>query len=263
MTEVALMETELLLLQHLLDGDNFGVGYDQFHNKDINAAQFRSDDRGQLYRTKVVERAKEGGRLSELRFKVAVNPDETDREIKVVVNREGFIRSRQNGQPDLVDRFVGNLAVINEYEEMLTPLDTRIDEYLSDKDVAWGKDRTQIRMEVNRAFKKLVDDYFESTDYSEDERAVYEAIVANIGIKIAKLDLYSDDYNDFSDYNGSEINYLGRVREFFNDYLRIVEERAGIDFDHVAGHLHYVLTREDEYDSLIGLLEYVEGEYGL
>ncbi|KAA9410724.1 hypothetical protein EGO51_13235 [Haloarcula hispanica] len=263
--EFNLKETELLMLQHLLGGDNFGAGYDSFRNKDINAAQFKSDEEGELYRTTMVERAQEGGELSELHFRLEVGSEgnNEDRKIKVVAHREGYFRSRQNGPPELVDRFVGNLAIVNEYREKLTPLNELMEDYIHKKSLSLGGSREQIKMQTVRAFRQLVDEHFTSIDYTSEERSVYVAITANVGLSLATLDLTDDRYPSISGFDGNTIDYNGKISEFFKDYLVLSEGVAKPDFDLVAGHLHNILTNSQDFDSLIEVLEYIEETYDI
>ena len=264
--EIELEETELLLLQHLLGGDNFGAGYDDFRNKNINAAQFKANHRGDLYRTTVVERAQEGGRLSELRFRIevpSIRDDDPDREINVVANREGFFRSRQKGPHTLLDQFIGNLAIVKEYRDKLTPLDNLLEEYIEQKTLSIGQSRKNQLMTINRAFKKLIDDHLNGLEYESEEIEIYKAIVANTGIALSNLSLRDEQYPDIGDFDGETLDYRGCISEFFEVYAVHVNGMARPDFDLLAGHLYYILNREDEYNTPTELLEYIESTYDI
>lgn len=262
--EIELKETELLVLQHLLGGDNFGATYDDFRNKNIDAAQFRADERGNLYRTAMVEHAQEGGRLSELHFLIEIPKKHTDREIKVVAHREGYFRSREKGPHTLLDQFIGNLAIVMEYRDKLVPLDERLEEYIDAKSLSIGQTRTGELLEMNRAFDELVSEDFSAIDYDEGDISVYKSIIANIGIELCKLNLRNDDYPDIDGFDGNMIDYQGgKISEFFEEYAVRVEGLARPDFDQLAGHLYYILNREDEYGTLTGMLEYIENTYDI
>jgi len=261
--EIELKETELLVLQNLLGGDNFGASFDDFRNKNIDAAQFRADERGHLYRTAMVEQAQEGGRLSELHFLIEVPPKHTDREIKVVAHREGYFRSRQKGPHVLLDQFIGNLAIVMEYRDKLVPLDERLEKYIEAKSLSIGETRRGELMEVNRAFKDLIAENFNAFDFEEGDMEVYKSIIANVGIELYKLNLRDDEYPDISDFDGGNIDHHGKISEFFEVYSVRVEGYVRPDFDLLAGHLYYIMNRRDDYDSLTGMLEFVEDTYDI
>lgn len=263
--EIELKETELLLLQHLLGGDNFGAGYDDFRNKNINAAQFKANHRGDLYRTTVVERAQEGGRLSELHFRIEVpsRHDDPDREINVVANREGFFRSRQKGPHTLLDQFIGNLAIVREYRDKLIPLDELLEDYIEQKTLSIGQTRKNEVMTINRAFKELVDEHLNGLEYDAEEIEIYKAIVANTGIALSSLPLRNDEYPDIGEFDGSRLDYRRKISEFFEVYAVRVEGNTRPDFDLLAGHLYYILNKPDEYDAPTELLEFIESTYDI
>lgn len=264
--EIELKETELLLLQHLLGGDNFGAGYDDFRNKNINAAQFKANHRGDLYRTTVVERAQEGGRLSELHFRIEVpstRHEDPDREINVVANREGFFRSRQKGPHTLLDQFIGNLAIVKEYRDKLVPLDELLEDYIEQKTLSIGQSRKNEVMTINRAFKELIDEHLNGLDYESEEIEIYKAIIANTGIALSSLPLRNEEYPNIGEFNGGNLDHRGRISEFFETYAVRVEGSVRPDFDLLAGHLHNILNRQDEYDSPTELLEYIESTYAI
>lgn len=264
--EIELKETELLLLQHLLDGDNFGAGYDDFRNKNINAAQFKANLRGDLYRTTVVEQAQEGGRLSELHFSIEVpstTDDDPDREINVVANRDGFFRSRQKGPHTLLDQFIGNLAIVKEYRNKLVPLDELLEEYIEQKTLTIGQSRKNRLMNINRAFKRLIDDHLNGLDYESEEIEIYRAIIANTGIALSGIPLRDDQYPDIGEFDGNNLDYRGNISEFFEVYAVHVNGNARPDFDLLAGHLYNILNKEDEYSTPTELLEYIESTYDI
>lgn len=263
--EIELKETELLLLQHLLGGDNFGAGYDDFRNKNINAAQFKTNQRGDLYRTTVVERAQEGGRLSELRFRIEVpsGQDDPDKQINVVANREGFFRSRQKGPHTLLDKFIGNLAIVKEYRDRLVPLDELLEDYIEQKTLSIGQTRKGEIMKINRAFKDLVDEHLNGIEYDAEEIEIYKSIVANTGIELSALPLRNDEYPDIGEFDGSHLDQRRKVSEFFEVYAVRVEGNARPDFDLLAGHLYNILNKPDKYDTPTELLEFIESTYDI
>lgn len=263
--EIKLQETELLVLQHLLDGENFGMGYDDFKNKDIDYAAFQAPDRGRLYRTEVVNRAREGGRLSELEFRIEVETSDSspDRQINAVVDREGIFRSRQNGPAELANRFIANLEIVKKYRDKLTPLNTLLDDYVSSKSLMVGPTQDQIFNQTSRSFGDLVENRFTAIDHEDREREVYKSIVANIGIELSKLPLRNNRYPDIEDYDGSNMDYNGQISDFFEVYATRVEGADRPDFDLLAGHLHHVLRSSDEYNSLPEMLDFVERTYDI
>ena len=263
--EIELRETELIVMQHLLGGDNFGAGYDEFRNKNLNAAQFKTDRRGNIYRTAVVETAQAGGRLAELRFRIEAPTEDEDskRQIKVVTNRDGFFRSRQRAQDELLDQFFGNLAIVLGYRDKLVPLDKRLDDYIEYKNFGMGESRRRLLMEVDRAFKNLIKQNFNAMEFDKGEIEVYMSIIANAGIELSKIDLTDDELPSVTGFDGDNIDYFGKVSDFFETYAAYVEDGFRPDFDLLAGHLHHILTYSDGYDSLTGMLTYIENTYDI
>jgi hypothetical protein len=265
--EIELKETELLLMQHLLGGENFGAGYDDFRNKGLSAAQFQAEHRGNMYTTDVVGRAAEGGRLNELNFSIELPLDEEDesaREIDITAYRDGYFRSDNNTPTKLVDRFFGNLAIILQYRNKLTPLNQLLDNYIEEKSFGLDAGRDTERMKKSRAFENLIKDKFSAFEVNESEIAVYQSIIANVGIELCKLNLADDEYPNITGFDGDSIDYNGGdISEFFNVYATFVEDGYRPDFDLVAGHLYHIMTNSDEYNSLNGMLNYIEDTYDI
>lgn len=270
--ELDLGEIEMLMLQHLMEGDNFGVGFENFQSRDMDAAQFQADERGSVYRTRLVSQARSDGDLTELTFKV--ESEEDDRELKVVVGNDGFIRSRQRGTPSLVANFVGNVEIVREYRDFLEPLNSLISDYIHEKpDAELDGGREATVQETKRGFNKLIrsDRYDSSQDYTEEEMRVFESLIANVGLEFCSLNLSDDEYPDMSESDAAaEIDYLGKVSEFYEDYRSIADKATRPDWDSLAPHIDYVLrayadpdTGGEELDNLVDLIQWVETEYGL
>lgn len=260
------------MLQHLMEGDNFGVGFENFQNRDMEAAQFKSDERGSVYRTRLVSQARSDGDLAELTFKVESKED--DRELKVVVGNSGFIRSRQRGNPSLVSEFVGNVEIVREYRGFLKSLDSRISEYIHEKpDSELDEGRESTIQETKRGFNKLIRDnrYDADREYTEEELRVFEALIANIGLEFCKLNLSDEEYPDLSHFDAADdIDHLGKVSEFYKDYRIIVETETRPDWEILGAHIDYVLrayadsdTGGEELANLVDLIQWVEAKYGL
>jgi hypothetical protein len=271
-SELELREIEMLMLQHLMEGENFGVGFENFQNRDMEAAQFKSDERGSVYRTRLVSQARSDGDLAELVFKM--ESEEDDRELKVVVGNSGFIRSRQRGNPSLVSEFVGNVEIIREYRGFLESLDSRISKYIHEKpDSELDEGRESTIQETKRGFNKLIRDsrYDSDREYTEEELRVFEALIANIGLEFCELNLSSDEYPDLSHFGAADdIDHLGKVSEFYEDYRVIVGKATRPNWDTLGAHIDYLLrvytdadTGGEELTNLVDLIQWVENEYGL
>lgn len=263
--EIELKETELVVLQNLLGGDNFGAGYDDFSNKNMNIAQFKAQQRGNVFQTALVEKAIDDGRLSRLDFRIEAdeNDDNSERQIKVVADREGYFRSRQKAPDELLDRFFGNLAIVLEYRDKLVPIDKHIDKYIENLSLGMGKTRRSVDLETNRAFKELIKNDFTAIDYEQSDILVYKSIISNTGIALCDLNLGSDDYPNLTLIDGGDINYQNRIEDFFEVYSINVGSGVRPDFDLLATHLNYILTYSDGYDSLTEMLAFIEDTYGI
>lgn len=270
--EIELEETELIVLQNLLGGDNFGAGFDDFNNRNMNLAQFRAKQRGNVYRTTMVDQAREDGRLARLHFRIDVfenrdensEDDDSARQIKVVVDRNGYFRSRQRAPDELLDRFFGNLAIVLEYRDKLVPINQHIDKYVDNLNIGMGETRNGVRSETQRAFQQLIRKQLTVLDFEKDDIPVYSSIIVNTGIKLLDVDLNSDDFPNITGFDGSNIDYQdGRISDFFEVYGVNIGDGFRPDFDLLAGHLNHILSYSDGYDSLTGMLEFVENTYDI
>jgi hypothetical protein len=262
--ELELKETELVAMQYLLEGENFGASYDEFRDKNLNDAQFRADQQANMYIHDAVQRATEGGRLAEINFSVGV-PSQSDdgREVDVIAYRDGHFRSSNNTPNEVVDEFFGNLAIVLQYRDKLIPLGERLEDYIEEVSAGMSQTRKREVMMIDRAFTQLIDNHFTAIDYDEEERDLYKSIIANVGIELSKIDLSDDDLPDMSDFDGDNLNYQSKIKDFFENYAAYVEGGYRPNFDLLAGHLNHIMTNSDECDSLTGLLSYVEDRYDI
>ncbi|WP_254545822.1 hypothetical protein [Halomarina pelagica] len=196
-------------------------------------------------------------------IKLPLDDDAISREVDIVAYRDGYFRSSNNTPDELLDRIFGNLAIILQYRDKLTPFSELLEDYIGVKSLGIGETKRRERMRTNRAFKKLVQNHFTAVDFDESEIEVCMALIANIGIELCKIDLTQEDLPEIAGFDGDNIDYKGKISDFFAAYATLVEDGFRPDFDQVAGHLYHIMTASDEYDTLTEMLRYVEETYDI
>lgn len=257
-----LKETELLLMQNLMDGDNSGLDFGGFLDKNLKTAKYRGDRNETLSRSPVLSPAREQGTITQARFYHMYDDGTGPRPVQVRVYHDGHISSSKPTKPDFVDTVTEHFLTVFKYRDYIQPLDELISEFIDDRfrdELYSGED--SYRSNKMQAFGSLVDQYINSNSFDESERPVFEATFANIGIELSQLDLTSDEYpevEEASDRPEKETD----LKEFFENYSDYVLKSTQPDFDNLWMHLEYVINRQS-HDSPIDIIETAIEEYAL
>jgi hypothetical protein len=175
----------------------------------------------------------------------------------VAVDRDGSMSSRENGVSSLLDRVNGAIDTILSYEDLLVPLSARIDRYAHKKSSA-NSSVQALFLGITRDFKLLTRDYFPNA--SDEEEIIYQSIAANIGIELCRIRRLEDDkFPDAPDIDTNELKYEGKIAEFFVDFRNYVDQDARPDYDQIAKHLHYILSKD--YENPVEMMDRFENEY--
>jgi hypothetical protein len=259
--ELSLRETELLLLQNLMRGDNSGLDYEEFRDSNVNTARYRGDRAESLYGSPILEPAREEGRITQVRFYVDYNDGTIEKPVQVRAYSDGHISTTKPTQEDFLNELEQHLAAIREHREFLDPLDDLIDEYVYQAFRGSFASPEDIHRErVNRAFRNLVSDYFDEDDYQDEERHIFESIIACLGIELSRLDLTADTYPDV-DEDEMMPRHEGYIEDFFENYAVTADGMTRPDFELLSSHLHHMLGQR--WESPLEIIEYAIEEYAL
>jgi hypothetical protein len=261
--QIKLRGTELLTIQYLMNGINSGVSYDSFQLANIDSAGFTGSKEADLHGEDLVQQASQSGELYHLSFHRRFdNPVGEDYTVQVKIYDDGHFRTTKPVEPHFLDELVEAIDQVMGLRRFLTPLGSLIEQYVYDQYNTDLPGEVDLRIgETKSAFRHVVTEYFSNHQYQGDERHIYEAIIANLGIHLNRIsDLSKSDYpspspkDDFPNQNR-------RIQEFFNDYATTVDGRTGHDFNTLSGHLHNVLNRD--WETPIEMLEYMTENYDI
>lgn len=261
--KIKLQGTELLAIQYLMDGINSGVSYDSFQLADIDSAGFTGSQEADLHGEDLVRQASQSGELYHLSFhRTFNNPVGEDYTVQVKIYDDGHFRTTKPVEPHFLDELVDSIDQVIDLRRFLTPLGTLIEQYVYDRYNTDLPGEVDLRIgETKSAFRHVVTEYFSTHQYQGDERHIYEALIANLGIHLNKIDnLSKPEYPSVSSKDDFP-NQNRRIQEFFNDYAKTVDGRTGHNFETLSGHLHNILNRD--WDSPIEMLEYVIEKYDI
>lgn len=254
-------ETELLLIQNLMRGDNSGLDYSEFRDSSVNTARYRGDRAESMYESPVLEPAREEGRITQVRFYVDYDDGTVEKPVQVRAYRDGHVSTTKPTRDDFLNELEDHLASIRAYRDFLDPLDDLVSEYVYQAfRGAFTSPEDVHRERVNRAFRGLVDDYFDEDDYQDEERHVFESIIANIGIELSQLDLTDDAYPDVGEVETLPYND-GYIEDFFEEYAVNAAETTRPDFDLLSSHLHHLLHQH--WETPIDIIEAAIEDYAL
>lgn len=261
--KVNIKGTELLAIQYLMDGSNSGVSYDSFQLADMDSASFTGSESANLHDEDLVQQASQSGQLCHLRFyRNFNNPVGEDYPVQVQIYNDGHVRTTKPVEPDFLDELVTSINEVLDFRHFLTPLNTLLESYI------YQAYRTSLPGEINlqieetkAAFRNVVSQYFSSNQYQGDERHIYEALIANFGIELNRIDdIRSSSYPDLSPYPDFP-NENHKIDEFLNDYARTIDRRTGYNFDLLSAHLHDVL--EKNWSTPIEMIEFIVETYDI
>lgn len=237
-----LRETELLLIQNLLDGENSGLDYGGFLDKNLKTAKYRGDRHETLSRSEVVNPARERGKITQVRFYHRYNDGTNTRPVQVQVYRDAHISTSKPTRPDFVDEVKDHIVTALDNREYLDSYDKLVDEFIDarSRDQLYDGEASY-RSSKMQAFSSLVDQYIADDTYDESESQLYKAVIANIGIELAQLDLADSQYPGVSQANDRP-ERENDLKEFFEDYCDYELHLTLPDFDQLWAHLEHVIN---------------------
>jgi hypothetical protein len=256
-----LRETELLLIQNLLDGENSGLDYGGFLDKNLKTAKYRGDRHETLSRSEVLTPARERGKITQVRFYHRYNDGTNTRPVQVRVYRDAHISTSKPTRPDFVDDVKDHIVTALDNRDYLEPYDELVNEFID------ARSRDQLydgeaayRSSKMQAFSSLVDQYIADDTYDESESQLYEAVITNIGIELAQLDLDDSQYPAVSQATDRP-QRENDLKEFFEDYCDYELHSTLPDFDQLWDHLEHVINRR--HQTPVDIIETVEQDYAL
>ncbi|WP_227380931.1 hypothetical protein [Haladaptatus halobius] len=256
-----LQETELLLIQNLLDGENSGLDYSGFLDRNLKTAKYRGDRHETLSRSEVLTPARERGQITQVRFYHQYNDGINTRPVQVRVYHDAHISTSKPTRPDFVNDVKDHIVTALDNHAYLKPYDKVVDEFIDarSRDKLYdGEDA--YRSNKRQAFSSLVDQYIADDTYDESESQVYEAVIANIGIELAQLDLDGSQYpavSEASDRPQRETD----LKEFFEDYCDYGLQSTLPDFEQLWNHLEHIINRQ--HQTPVDIIKITEQDYAL
>lgn len=253
--------TELLLLQNLMEGDNSGLDYSGFLDRNLNTAKYRGDRNETLSRSRVLDPAQNQGHLTQARFYYSYDDGTGPRPVQVRVYDDAHVSTSKPTEPDFIDTLVVHFSTLFEHREYLVPFDDLIDNLtdMLDRDI-YDRGYSYPRSK-RQALGSVVDQYIGADSFEKSEGDVFEAVIANIGIKLSQLDLTQSKYPDVKTATDRP-EKEGDLREFFEDYAGSDVDMTPPDFDELWRHLEHILSSED-HDSPISAVETAKQQYAL
>lgn len=259
-----LRETDLLYIQNVMEGDNSGLDYDNFHmDNRLNTAKYRGPRRESMTRSPVLTPAKEQGEITQVRFYYAYD----NWEVQVRLHSDGHITTTMPTKPDFASMLERNLEKINLNDDFLTPIDERISAFARAKQRAETRfNERSYRSTRKAAFGSLVEKYIRDDLYEESEEEVYAAIICSICLRFGQLDLDASRYPNPNEIDDDD--YPEDYRElasFIEDYFSYELVAAPPDFEQILEHLNHVFTVsfvQNQRDPT-KLIDAVQGTYDL
>ncbi|WP_147301736.1 MULTISPECIES: hypothetical protein [unclassified Haloferax] len=259
--ELKFRSTELLFLQYLMDGSNYGAKYDSFRLSDLGTADFKGNEGGNIQDSDIVQQANQTGQLCHVRFYTHFTDDNGhEKSVQIQLYGDGHLRTSVPVPVRFFNEIVSHVDSILEYRIYLVPITELMAKYVDNSFGFLPEERIEHIQDTQLAFKGLVSEYFDSSEYEGDERHIYESIVANIGKELNTIrDLSKSKYPNPSGVTEFP-NQENKVGDFFNDYARLEQGSEGHNFGTLSAHLDHILTAKN-WQSPVDLIAYVENKY--
>lgn len=257
-----LKETELLLVQNLMKGENSGLDYGKFREPGVNKARYRGSRSESLYESRVLEPAREAGRITQVRFYSTYDDGTGPRPVQVRLYTDTHVSTTKPVEVDFLDTIEGYIADALSERDYLIPLEDLLNEFVYQKfSSSFVSPESQYKERIINAFDRLIEEFFDEDDYQDEERYIFQSIIANIGIKISRLDLTKPKYMDVEE-NGFLPREEGSIKEFFDDYSKYVDGKTGSDFDVLWNHLHHIITVKN-WENPLEIIRFACRQYDL
>jgi len=258
-SKVNLLENELLALQNALDGRNNGIDYGDFREDNIQRAKYRGQREFALSQSRVIEPARQDGRIVKLHFYHEYHNNGAKRDVLVRFHRDGHLTTANSKptEPDFIDKIVEELVKIRKYEEYWGTLNDAIDDYIDDlmrERIHKGKNNYRTRK--HKAMNSNIQEFI-SVEYQDVEEQVFVAVVFNIITDLIQAQVSGRlDSKTASESPEKQAEF----KELLDSHAEYNLDQPNYEFDIVWGHLHDLLTSGD-YNSPVSLIEAAKTQY--
>jgi len=256
-----LQGTELLLIQNLMEGDNSGLDYSGFLDRNLNTAKYRGDRDETLSRSPVLNPAQNQGNLTQARFYYSYDDGTGPRPVQTRIYDDAHISTSKPTKPDFIDVLVGHFYTLFEHRNYLVPFDNLVDEFADVLDESIYDREYSYHRSKKQALGSVVEQYIDSDAFDRSEGDVFEAAIANIGIKLSQLDFSKDEYPDVPSVS-TRPEKENDLKEFFEDYAGSDVDMTPPDFDELWKHLEHILSSQ-AHNSPISPIETAKKQYAL
>lgn len=256
---LSLDETELLLLQQVMEGRSNTVGY-QFQMANLEKADFSNEGPGDMFKNEVVKEADDYGFIRKVHFDIDHPQFSQDEDVTLRVHSDGRITSTRKVPENLVNELRNYIREVRGYDEFTTPLNKRVDRVL-DLSTSGGTTPTQMKnyaADIFDAFDDLLNYHYPGDELSGEEERTYESIIAGIGIYYIENGI-PDPSTSIDVPDEFEIRpYDGNIEKFFSRYA-LHEADNDIEYADLAKHLDYLLRQD--WKTPIGMIEAAKDAY--
>ncbi|WP_430639474.1 hypothetical protein [Haloferax volcanii] len=258
-----LRENELLLIQHLLNGENCGLDYGGFQDQHISSAKYRGTRKNTLTNSPVLTPASEQGEITQIRF-YHTHDDGSGkpRPVQIRLHDDGHFSTSVVALPKLADEVNGCCQSVLDYREYLRTIDDIINDYIVAKD----RDSLQFaegayRRRKRNAFNDLVEQLFDSNSFDDTEVTVYASVIATIAIWFLEIDLESGQYPNVPTA-GQHPEREEEIKELLKDYSDYHLNSTRPNYEAIWNHLAEMI-QENNKGSPIDILNTAIENYDL
>ena len=267
---LSLNETELLLLQQEMEGNVSGVGY-KLNIAGVETAEYRGLENQDIFDTEPVRASDRSGWIRKIKFYVQdPRNGRSNTTVLLSVFNDGHIRCDRFVPPELADNIVDEIVRIKQYKSYLTPLNELLAEFVDRTYRGRPHLRDEFISDVNTEFENVIDEYYDTTNFSEQEDRLHISLLANIGIAISENGVPSaSSVPDVNQISSSSLSVEdGNIEDFFSEHAYEVNNVQNLDYSELVNHLEHLLTqpwnqRPAQTSTPLEMLEYAIEHYDL
>lgn len=255
-----LMENELLALQNSIDGRNCGIDYGDFQEKTISTAKYRGQRNLALSRSRIIQPARQDGRLVGLRCYCTCSTGSHEWETQVRLHKDGHITSSKYTQSEFVDDLVAKLSEIHQHTDKLGSLNEGISGFIDDLMVRRIIDgRKNYRSSKHSATEAAIEFLVNDDKYQRVEIQLYESLLFNLGTELIQLQ-QQDELGSIS-VTRDDPPQKAEIKGLFDNWAEYKNENPKYEFSSVWDHLHALFT--GSYESPLELVQTASDKYGI
>ena len=267
---LSLNETELLLLQQEMEGNVSGVGY-RLNIAGVETADYRGLENQNIFDTEPVQASDRSGWIRKIKFYVEdprdAHPDNT---VLLHVFHDGHIRCERYVPVELADSIIEEIDRIKRYTSYLTPLNELLAEFVDRSYRGRSHIRDRFISNVNTEFDDLIEEYYDTSNFSEQEDRLHISLLCNVGVAICKNGV--PDASTVDGVNSLSTDSLAvedrNIKDFFTQYSYRVHGVQDLDYSELINHLTHILSqpwkdRPAQGTTPLGMIEYAIEKYDL